>query len=160
MAGMAMTLLADAVVTEMLADIPERKVASVLSRVTCTAYVTTDDEPLLAADGEMLVTLPGSVLPTAVTVTDAAWPIWSESMSASANEPEATMPPVWSVMAVPDGELKPATMVTVATVPSAGAMRLALSTTVLAESTLTWAVATAAWSEAIVAAGAAATFVA
>ena len=119
--------------------------------------MTTDDEPLVAADGEMLVTLPGSVLPTALTVTDAAWPTWRELMSASGNEPEATMPPVWSVMAVPDGALKPATTVTVATVPSAGATSVALSTTVLAESTLTWAVATCAWSEAIVAADAGAT---
>ena len=105
----------------------------------------------------MLVTLPGRVLLTAVTVTDAAWPTWRELMSASANEPAAIMPPVWSVIAVPDGALKPATTVTVATVPSAGATSVALSTAVLAESTLTWAVATAAWSEAIVAAGAGAT---
>ena len=34
---MASTSLADAVVTEMLADMPERNVASALSRVTWTA---------------------------------------------------------------------------------------------------------------------------
>src|SRR5450759_36241 len=156
MAGTAMTLVASAVVTAMLAVIPARTVAGAAGSAIRTAYVTTLEpapEPLLLDDavGVIWLTVPSiGVVPAAATVTAVVWPTFSLLMSPSAKLAVTCIGPTWSWIASPDGARTPATTPTAVTMPSAGAVSVAAATWSWACRTVSWALAMEAWSEASV----------
>ena len=131
------------------AVIPIAASVGVSSRTTVTGYETTLDWLPADAVGEIEVTWPVTVWPTAVMARLAAWPISSFGRSLSATLATTWRGLVWISMASPLGATTFGRIATALTMPSAGALSVARSRACWASSTVAWARSTAAWSLAI-----------
>src|SRR5438477_11863371 len=124
--GTTRTLVAWATVMATLALIPARNLSLVPSMETVTGYETTLLEPLVV-DGTRAIeaTVPVSDAFTAGTVVATFWPTLTEARSDSTTLAVTSYVRELTTIALPDGASRPATMLTVLTTPSIGAVSVA-----------------------------------